>query len=141
MHINTKVLDDPNQRQFVMNEVISQREVTYEDSTQAMGSPVASKIFGFPWAEKVTVGPQFVIITKQDWVEWDVLEEPLKGLLQEHFDSAPKPLEENPIVEKSNEKKLDSPEAKTIQELIEHQINPSLASHGGYVVLHFQRKN
>lgn len=123
-------------RRFILQSAISQREKTYTDSTEAMGSPIASKIFGFPWTESVTVGAQFVEIKKQDWVEWSVLEEPLKGLIEEHFADAENGVEENPEAPTAKASTLDTPEAKTIQKLIEDQINPALAAHSGYVVLH-----
>lgn len=135
----TKV-DDQTQR-FLMAESISQSDVDYFDSTEALRSPVASKIFGFPWTEKVRVGTNFVEITKQSWVEWEILEEPLKGLLEEHFQSQEPPIEENPVIEKAKANNLESPEAQTIQKLIEAQINPALANHGGYVVLHSVENN
>ena len=122
-------------RRFILQNAISQREMTYTDSTEAMASPIASKLFGFPWTETVTVGTQFVEIRKQDWVEWSVLEEPLKGLIEEHFADS-EASEENPEPPKAEKNTLETPEAKTIQQLIEDQINPALAAHGGYVVLH-----
>ncbi len=145
--------ENENQRSFEFTNPISVRERTYANSTEAMASPVASKIFGFPWAESVTVAPQFVRVSKQDWVSWDVLEEPLKDLLVEHFKGS-EGIEENPEpVKKENfggtaEKvdgvetpmakagSLDSPEARTIKSLIENEINPALAAHGGFVNLH-----
>jgi Fe/S biogenesis protein NfuA len=36
---------------------------------------------------------------------------------------------------------LDSPEAQKISQLIEEQINPALAAHSGYVVLHSVENN
>ena len=135
--ISVKNTDDIHEKEFVVDRTISVRAKTYQDSTEALQSPVAAKIFGFPWAAQVTVGEQSVKVKKQDWVDWDVLEDPLKGLLEEHFASAGETLEENPENQKAAPSAgLDSDEAKTISELIENQINPALAGHGGYVVLH-----
>ncbi len=137
MTISAQTTDNPEARRFLVEKTISQREKTYTDSTEALQSPIASKIFGFPWTEKVTVGNNFVEVLKQDWVEWEVLEEPLKGLIGEHFQSQQGDVEENPEASGSqNTGKLDSPEAKQIALLIEEQINPALSAHGGFVVLH-----
>ncbi len=131
-------IESPNEqaRKFVLGGTISSREVTYTDNTEALQSPVASKIFGFPWTESVKVGSNFVEITKQEWVEWKILEEPLQGLLEEHFQSQSGVVEENPEAAQAGGSQLDSSEAKAIGQLIEEQINPALASHGGFVVLH-----
>lgn len=142
MDITIEQTGNDQQRKFVVGATISVREQEYVDSTQALQSPVAAKIFGFPWAEKVVVGQSYVTVEKQDWVDWSILEEPLQGLLSEHFSSLSEPIEENPIMEtKESQGQLDSPEAKTIQALIKEQINPALESHGGYVVLHSVENN
>ena len=140
-----------NQRSFELKSPISVREKTYASSSQAVASPVASKIFGFPWAESVTVAPRSVTVSKQDWVSWDVLEEPLKDLLIEHFKGS-QGVEENPepgkredfggVIEKTDSvappmAKADSlNSARIIKSLIENEINPALAAHGGFVNLH-----
>jgi Fe-S cluster biogenesis protein NfuA len=126
---------------FQLSQIISQTEKVYSDSTEAMQSPIASKIFGFPWTAQIKVAPEFVEITKQDWVEWVVLEEPLKGLIEEHFKGAQEPIEENPELKPAAHKGLETPEAQQIIQLLEHQINPALASHGGYVTLHGVENN
>ena len=123
-------------KKFVMAEAISKQEKLYADSTEALPAPVAAKIFGFPWTESVTVGQNFVSITKQDWVEWSVLEEPLKGLIEEHFSDQTGAVEENPEAPQAKSNNLDSTEAQAISKLIEEQINPALSAHGGFVVLH-----
>ncbi len=128
-------------KKFILAGTISSAEKTYADNTEALQSPVAAKIFGFPWTDKVTVGANFVEITKQDWVDWDVLEQPLKGLIEEHFQAQQGEIEENPQAPAGHGKNLDSTEAKAISQLIEEQINPALASHGGYVVLHSVENN
>ena len=48
---------------------------------------------------------------------------------------------ENPEKEKREGAQIDSPDAQKIQLLIENEINPSLASHGGFVVLHSVENN
>lgn len=146
--MNLQVLKTGNdeERKFVVGLKISEREKTYSDSTEALSSPMASKIFGFPWTQTVTIGGDFVTIQKQDWVDWAVLEEPLKGLIEEHFSNYSEKnegdaIEENPMLKPIENPGLDSAEAQTIQKLIEEQINPALASHNGFVVLHGLRDN
>ncbi len=141
MKIESIETTSPQTRKFVVGGTISSLEKSYSDSTEALASPVAAKIFGFPWTEKVTVGANFVEITKQDWVEWEVLQEPLKGLLEEHFEDQSGAIEENPQAQASGQKQLDSPEAQAIAQLIEEQINPALAAHNGFVVLHSVENN
>jgi Fe-S cluster biogenesis protein NfuA len=130
--------DNEASREFRIAMTISASTRVYTDANEAVLSPIASKLFGFPWTDSVEVGPNFVKVKKQDWVEWSMLEQPLVGLIEEHFtdkkDAAN--IEENPQPKAPETKNLNSPEAQQIQQLIEEQINPALADHGGYVVLH-----
>jgi Fe-S cluster biogenesis protein NfuA len=121
---------------FHISRPISQREKFYATSQEAFLSPVAKKIFGFPWTEAVRVGPDFVEVTKQNWVDWDVLAEPLRNLIAEHFEWALRNgshLEENP--EPAQPKPMSDPDAVKIQEILETEINPSVAGHGGHISL------
>lgn len=95
-------------------------------------SPLAAKIFGFPWTSSVYIGPDFVSVTKQDWVEWAYLAEPLAGLIQEHIDSN-QPL----IVEYTAKNDLDendSPIVRQIKSVINTDIRPVVALDGGDIV-------
>ncbi|MCB0377734.1 MAG: NifU family protein [Bdellovibrionales bacterium] len=137
MTIEIQLTGDDEERKFVLGQNISQREVTYAEAQKALRSPIAHKIFGFPWTAQVTVGQDFVTIKKQEWVDWEVLEEPLKGMLMEHFSDKKAGWEENPEQKiLAQPAGLDTPEAQQVLELIENEINPSLASHGGFVKLH-----
>ena len=137
LNIEVHNTDDPHAKKFQLGATISEREITYTEANGALLSPIAGKIFGFPWAHEVTVGKDFVTVAKQEWVEWEILEEPLGGLINEHFQSyESQPIEENPEPKTSEiPQNLDSPEAKDIQELFTNEINPSLAGHGGFVTL------
>ena len=80
-------------------------------------SPLAAKIFGFPWTSSVYIGPDFITVTKQDWVEWSYLAEPLAGLIQEHIESGEAIAVLAPMVTAdSNEN--DSPIVKQIKNVI-----------------------
>jgi Fe-S cluster biogenesis protein NfuA len=115
---------------FDFEKQIAKSAFTIDSAQQAGFSPVAKKLFGFPWVEKLQIGQTFIELNKKEWVDWDVIVEPLVGLLEEHF-TANTTLEE-PLPEKAN---VATDEATTLRKYIEEQINPSLASHGGFVEL------
>lgn len=142
MEVKIQNGEDGQSRRFQLDFTISQRERKYGDATEALLSPVASKIFGFPWTQSVTVGPDFVTVVKQDWVDWSILEDPLSGLIKEHFaGNGSGPVEENSEPAAPAPKIEASSETEVIQQLIEDHINPALANHGGYVVLHGVKEN
>lgn len=122
---------------FKLSSEISKTAKFYTSSTEAQWSPLASKIFGFPWVSSVEIKPEAVVIQKQDWVDWSMLADPLNDMIEHHFsfyDEADQ-IEENqePRIEPEKEKVILSVEAKPIADFIEAQINPQLADHGGRV--------
>ena len=96
-------------------------------------SPLAAKIFGFPWTASVYIGPDFLTVTKQDWVEWSYLAEPLAGLIQEHIESGEAiALQAATPVPDTHEN--DSPVVRLIKNVINTEIRPVVALDGGDIV-------
>jgi Fe-S cluster biogenesis protein NfuA len=141
MKVTIQDIGQTEYRKFLIAEPISKSEVDYPSSIQAQRSPLANKIFGFPWTEQVTVGTDFVVVKKQDWVDWEILAEPLASLIQEHFEmqkeDGVKSFEENPPLPefKSPEKLSADPLSQQVQKILDQEINPMVATHGGKVSL------
>jgi Fe-S cluster biogenesis protein NfuA len=95
-------------------------------------SPLAAKIFGFPWTSSVFLGEDFVTITKQDWVEWEILAQPLAGLLAEHVESGLPVLVE--LQASLDEAENDTEIVKQIKRLLQTEIKPVVAMDGGDIV-------
>ncbi|MES3038579.1 MAG: NifU family protein [Bdellovibrionota bacterium] len=95
-------------------------------------SPLAAKIFGFPWTASVFVGKDFLTVTKQDWVDWNILAEPLAGLIQEHIEAG------EPVVvavtATNEDDTYDTPLVKQIKLALNKEIRPVVALDGGDVV-------
>ena len=77
---------NPQSMKFLVDQPIADESVQFDDPVKAERSPLAAKIFGFPWTSAVFVGPNFVTVTKQDWVDWETLAAPLSGLISEHLE-------------------------------------------------------
>jgi Fe-S cluster biogenesis protein NfuA len=101
---------------------------TAQDSER---SPLASKIFGFPWTQSVFVGPNYLTITKQDWVDWSVLAQPLTGLIQEHIDRGEPVVVEVQEMSVDDSDENDSQIVKDIKALLNREIRPVVALDGG----------
>lgn len=107
----------------------------FSSPQEAEVSPLASKIFGFPWTSKVFIGKDFISITKQDWVDWTVLAEPLNGLIQEHFDRGEKIIHDFDPNINTAESETD-PVILQLKQIIKNEIQPVVALDGGEVVFH-----
>ena len=129
--ISCESTPNPNSLKFVASRPISKESLEIKDKLQAGRSPLAQKILGFPWAKSVFIGSNFISITKEEWVDWDILKSPLISLIERH-------LEDEQGLVLLPEKKLetssqDSKEVKIIKEILKNEIQPAVAMDGGYI--------
>lgn len=140
----------PNPQTFRFSRVDAGAEFTstpqaFQSAVEAQFSPLPKRIFGFPWAAGVYVAPDFITITKQDWVDWDMIAEPLAGLIEEHLESGA------PILGSASAKPAasgkqdeagsahaahpdDTPAIAMIKRVLDEEIRPMVAQDGGDVV-------
>ena len=105
-------------------------------------SPLATKLFGFPWTSSVYVGIDFITVTKQDWVDWQVLAEPLSDLIGEHLQSGePVVVEVTRSATASDIDPNDSEVVKQIKGILNAEIRPVVALDGGDIVFNKYENN
>lgn len=125
---------NPATMKFLLHRQITTEGFDCPTAQEAERSPLASKIFGFPWTSSVYVGSDFITVTKQDWVEWDLLASPLSGLIQEHLDrNEPIVIE---IVTTEEDDANDSPLVRNIKSVLNREIRPVVALDGGDIVFY-----
>lgn len=124
---------NPNTYRFSLPQTGLTSPKILKNAREAESSPLAKKIFGFPWTSEILLSSDFIAVTKQDWVEWDILANPLSGLIQEHVDN-----EEFFWIEFSSSEPLsddidpqDSPLIKDIKYTLLNEIRPVVALDGG----------
>lgn len=127
--VSIEATPNPEAMKFVTNQPIANENRSFADANETQSSPLAKKLFGFPWAKGVMIGPNFVTIIKQDWVDWNVLAEPLAQLIQEHFERGGVALDA--AVETVTD---DSPLAQKIRSIFDTEIRPAVAMDGGDIV-------
>ena len=136
VQVSITVQDTPNPqtKKFVFNIQILDSPIEFKDSLSAGISPLASKIFGFPWATSIYIGENFVSVTKQDWVDWELLQEPLSQILLEHIKSGEPVLIKDNLTKEPPQSTIldsDSPEIQKIKTVINRDIRPFVAMDGG----------
>lgn len=122
---------NPQAMKFVITKNIANETVYFDDPQKAMRSPLASKLFGFPWAQAVMIGPNFVTVTKQDWVDWTVLADPLASLIGEHLERGEDVLLPEAAIDQNSD---ESPAVQTIKHVLDKEIRPAVAMDGGDIV-------
>ena len=136
---------NPQTLRFSVERQLTETPVEFKTAAEAQFSPLAKKLFGFPWAAGVYVGRDFVTVTKQNWVDWEIIAEPLAGLIEEHLESgqpvvAPRSssgagmssagsLGRSPAEVDPN----DSPQVAEIKRVLNEEIRPMVAQDGGDV--------
>jgi len=128
---------NPQSMKFVVDKNIVIEPVAFVSSTEAQGHPLPEKLFGFPWVQGVFIGVDFITVTKQDWVEWDVLTAPLNEMIEEHLNEGYGLIrEDNPSDESVSLEEDSDPKVKIIKDILENVIRPAVAMDGGDVLFH-----
>ena len=123
---------NPQTKKFIFNTQLVKEPIEFVDGVSANASPLASKIFGFPWATSVYIGENFVSVTKQDWVDWELLQSPISQLLLDHIRSGEPIIIESSMVSSSSDiLESDTEEVKKIKTIINRDIRPFVAMDGG----------
>lgn len=131
MPITFETTPNPATMKFNLPFEVTQTSLEIKTALEAERSPLASKIFGFPWTQSVFIGPNYITVTKQDWVEWKVLSNPLAGLIQEHIDRNEPILVDLIEVTDEDTNPNDSDLVKSIKSMLNREIRPVVALDGG----------
>ncbi len=141
--LNTKVTfevtPNPATMKFHLHQEVTSTGFDCPSAQEAERSPLAAKIFGFPWTSAVYVGTNFITVTKQDWVDWELLAQPLSGLIQEHLDHNEPVVVE--IIETEEDDANDSPMVRNIKSVLNREIRPVVALDGGDIVFYKYENN
>ena len=134
--VTYEITPNPHSLKFVVNTPICDEILEISDRNQSSRSPLATKILGFPWAKTVFLGENFVTVTKEEWLEWDIVCDPLSDLIKEHLERGEKvllPKATSAKKEKTSLTEEDSEDVKKIKEILEKDIQPAVAMDGGYI--------
>ncbi|MCB0391688.1 MAG: NifU family protein [Bdellovibrionales bacterium] len=123
---------NPQSMKFNFTQQMAEESLSFNSIEEAQRSPLAQKIFGFPWTAAVHVGPSFITVTKQEWVEWKILADPLSDLIREHLQSGLSlllpPVSEEATCEIEED---EDPIVFKIKSLLNEQVRPAVAQDGG----------
>lgn len=126
---------NPNSMKFIVTRQIAETSQNFTKKTGALTSPLASKLFGFPWAAEVFIGSNFLTVTKEDWVEWEILADPLSNLIKEHLENGDPVLIEVASVDQDDNRNSDDPQiVKDIKRVLNSEIRPAVAMDGGDIL-------
>ncbi len=137
INVRAEMTPNPQTVRFVTNILLTDTPKEFRSPQETTPSPLARKLFGFPWTAGVFIGRDFVAVTKQDWVDWETLEEPLSGLIQEHLERGEAVMHEMKSADQAHAAASnDTPDVVRIKQVLDQEIRPAVAQDGGDVVFH-----
>lgn len=145
---------NPAVLKFVANKrLIEQDMVEFKNIEEAQPSPLAVKLFHYPFVKEVFISGNYVAITKYDIVEWDEVTMEIREMLREYLANGNEVLNSN-YKGKSEETETDTssspastaalhPEEKDpaaweeiekkIASLLDEYVKPAVAQDGGNI--------
>lgn len=130
--VNYELTPNPSTMKFTVSQKLADEGFECPDVQSADRSPLAAKIFGFPWASSVFIGTDFITVTKQDWVDWEILAHPLSNIIKEHIERGEPVVVE--IIQHNDIDENDSPLVRNIKSTLNREIRPVVAMDGGDIV-------
>ena len=100
------------------------------DSARSI-SPLSAQLLGFPWVKKVFIGENFISITKEDWVEWDPVKDPLLHLLKQTSKKDILNIQKTSPIKESNSSNTEI--VRKIQDILKREIQPAVQMDGGFI--------
>ena len=131
MFIQTEETPNPNTLKFIPGvQVLEEGTVEFKDKDSAKISNLANLIFLISGIDRVFLATEFVSVTKNNDISWDILKPLILTAIMDHYASGKIVIEktENNTDETITE---DSEIVRQIKELIDQRVRPAVAMDGG----------
>ncbi len=99
-------------------------------------SPLASALFAIPEVKAVFLGADFITITKDESVDWNVLKPALLTTVMEHFMAGLPVINDNAPAKLAAAAEDEDGIVQQIRELIDTRVRPAVAMDGGDIIYH-----
>jgi Fe-S cluster biogenesis protein NfuA len=160
--VYAEMTPNPAVLKFVVNKrIIEQDSVEFKNIEDAKPSPLASKLFHFPFVKEVFISGNYLAITKYDIVEWEEITLELRELIRDFLAEGNQVINEAAWADAMSKTNHGDPETSTpadsarpvaeqphpnekpqnlwdpidykIVELLDEYVKPAVASDGGNI--------
>ncbi len=131
---------NPETMKFVSNRyILPDTSLEYTDAaTAAAGSPLAAKLFEFPFVQGIFIASNFVTVTKKADDDWFEITPILKDFVKSYLEAGMPILAEKQVVEDTS---ADTETIKRIRQILTDYIQPAVEQDGGAISYkHFDEK-
>ena len=138
MFIQTEQTPNPQTLKFLPGIVVMDEGTAFfQNIDKTSNSPLAKKLFDVDDVTGVFFGSDFITVTKNDSLDWQVMKPLILGAMMDHFSSG-EPTINNETNDKGEKSLLENSEdsdiVKQIKELLDTRVRPAVAMDGGDIV-------
>jgi Fe-S cluster biogenesis protein NfuA len=145
--VYAEMTPNPGVMKFVSNKMLLQEDsVEYKNIDEAAPSPLAQKLFHFPFVKEVFISGNFVAISKYNIVEWEEVTQEVRNFITEFIADGGVVVNETvgPSEENSENQAVSNPDPgidlsnlgeveRRIVEILEEYVKPAVAQDGGNI--------
>lgn len=133
---------NPSVMKFVANKKLVLESAEFKTIDDADRSPLAQKLFHFPFVKEVFMDENYISINKYDMAEWEMITNELRGFIKNYIEEGGTILKTGSVSkaksEDSSAPKIDTSNlddiSKEIVQILEEYVKPAVASDGGNIV-------
>ena len=137
MFIQTEQTPNPQTLKFLPGKVVMEEGTAFfQNVEEGSNSPFAKRLFELEGVEGVFFGSDFITITKNQSLDWQVMKPLILGSIMDHYNSvdvtinSPKKNDDTSLKVDEN----DTDIVKQIKELLDTRVRPAVAMDGGDIV-------
>ncbi|WP_299162737.1 NifU family protein [uncultured Tenacibaculum sp.] len=144
VEVYAEVTPNPAVMKFGTNKALTQTDVEFKNIDEASkSSPLAQRLFSFPFVKEVFISENYISISKYDMVEWNEVYQEVRTFIRSYIQEGKTIIQELPKQQtKQNveipKEDLTDTEAKIV-DILDEYIKPAVASDGGNIA--FQSYN
>lgn len=146
--VYAEMTPNPDVMKFVANKVLNPgAPLDYSSSDDAAGSPLAEAVLNFPFVENVFISSNYVSVTKNDKIDWDMVVMETRNFISEYLRDdkeiikedalQPHAIKENQLEEKKGEDvKFNVASGELDEKIIDalnEYIRPAVENDGGSI--------
>jgi len=137
MFIQTEQTPNPQTLKFLPGKVVMEDGTAFfQNIEDASNSPFAKRLFDVEGVEGVFFGSDFITITKDQSLDWQVLKPLILGSIMDHYNSGDETIITNNKIQQNSLKvdETDTDIVKQIKELLDTRVRPAVAMDGGDII-------
>ena len=141
MTVTYEKTPNPHSLKFQTDVALCEGQFEFNEASETFTSPLAAKIFNFPWVDRIFIQSQSITVTKQDWVSWDLIAKPLSELIKYHIENKEAVISEKAPTTENDINENDSKEVKLIKKVLNEHIRPAVQTDGGDITFQKYENN